>query len=85
MTPLDRAPRKAGPATKVRDAAAVLLILGVLLLVSPLISLFTRGSPPTGQFAPFLYVFGVWAGLIALAFVLSRHLSGPPETDEEQP
>ncbi|MEM7441655.1 MAG: hypothetical protein AAF393_18915 [Pseudomonadota bacterium] len=63
------------PGQKARDTAAILPIAGVLLLVSPLLGLFTGGSGAFGLPAPFLYVFGVWAGLILLGVWLSRRLA----------
>lgn len=52
-------------ASPVRQRLAALSLLGVLLLTYPLLSL------PSGNLADipatYLYLFGVWAGLIALA------------------
>lgn len=52
-------------ANPTRQRLAALGLLGAPLLTYPLLSL------PSGEFggipAPYLYLFGVWAGLIALA------------------
>ncbi len=57
---------------RLRDAARLLPLAGALLWMIPL--LWPRG--PDGQLVSvaLLYIFGIWAGLIALAFVLSRGL-----------
>jgi len=54
--------RRASP---VRQRLAALALLGVPLLTYPLLSL--PGGTWLGMPASYLYVFGVWAGLIALA------------------
>ena len=54
--------RRASP---VRQRLAALALLGVPLLTYPLLSL-PEGSL-FGMPASYLYIFGVWAGLIALA------------------
>ena len=57
---------------RVRDAARLLPVLGAALLLVPL--LWTRSDAPggVGNAAALLYLFGVWAGLILAAFLLSR-------------
>lgn len=75
MTHDDRPPRTDAPRRKVRDAAAVLPVVGVLLLLTPLVSLFTGLGAGGVQPVPFFYIFGIWAVLIVLAFLLSRHLT----------
>jgi len=54
--------RRASP---VRQRLAALALLGVPLLTYPLLSL--PGGSLFGMPASYLYIFGVWAGLIALA------------------
>ena len=54
--------RRASP---VRQRLAALALLGVPLLTYPLLSL--PGGSLLGMPAGYLYIFGVWAGLIALA------------------
>ena len=67
---------------RVRDAAQLLPVLGVALLLVPL--LWTPSDAPggVGNAAALLYVFGVWAGLIAGAFGLARALR-PDEGEED--
>lgn len=50
------------------DAARIVPVLGAALFLLP-----ATGAVPEGQGA-FVYLFAVWAGLIALAAVLSRLL-----------
>lgn len=59
---------------RLRDAARLLPVLGVALLLVPL--LWTRSDAPggVGNATALLYLFGVWAGLILAAFLLSRPL-----------
>ena len=54
--------RRASP---VRQRLAALALLGMPLLTYPLLSL--PGGSLFGMPASYLYIFGVWAGLIALA------------------
>ena len=58
-----------------QDAALVLPLLGVLLLATPVLALFTKDITIFGAPLPFLYVFGVWFILILLARRLARGLS----------
>ncbi len=66
---------------RVRDAAQLLPLLGVVLLLVPL--LWTPSDAPggVGNAAALLYVFGIWAGLIAGAFGLA-HALRPDEGEE---
>nr|WP_246849335.1 hypothetical protein [Rubellimicrobium arenae] len=61
---------------RLRDAAYLLPLLGVVLLLIPLLWTPSDDVGGVGNAASLLFVFGVWAGLIALAFVLSLVL-GP--------
>lgn len=69
---------------RVRDAARLLPVLGVVLLVVPL--LWTRSDQPggVGNAAALIYVFAVWAGLIAAANLLSRLLRRDTEDDTDE-
>ena len=58
-----------------QDAALVLPLLGVLLLGTPVLALFTKDILIFGAPLPFLYVFGVWFILILLARRMARVLS----------
>ena len=69
---------------KLLDLTALLPIAGVLLLVTPFVSIFTGGDE-TGVAGSAIYIFGVWAILIACAFVLARLLAKQtsPDIDPE--
>lgn len=67
------ADRRSQIGRKLRDLAAILPLLGVILFASPLISAITGGDDGVLPSAAF-YVFAVWGALIALAFILSRFL-----------
>lgn len=76
MTP--RAPDLAERAFRRRrrqDAALVLPIFGVVLLVSPVFGIFTKDITIAGIPLPILYVFSVWITLILLAKRMSRLLT----------
>ena len=64
---------------RLRDAARLLPILGGVLWMIPL--LWPRGADGQLVSVALLYIFGVWAGLTLLAFVLSRIL----REDQDQP
>lgn len=68
---------------RLRDAALLLPILGALLWMIPLV--WPRG--PDGQLVSLalLYIFGVWAGLIGLAWILSRLVREDGDTPPEDP
>jgi len=70
---------------RLRDAARALPVLGVVLLLVPL--LWTPSNAPggVGNSRALLYVFGVWAGLIAGVHLLSRILRLDPGEDEDDP
>ncbi|MDD7970089.1 hypothetical protein [Roseinatronobacter alkalisoli] len=65
---------------RLMDAARILPVLGLILLVLPLMRLDSGAeSPPTAAEA--VYLFLVWIGLILAAFVMSlwlRRSLGPP-------
>lgn len=67
---------------RLRDAARLLPVLGGLLWMIPL--LWPRG--PDGQLVSvaLLYIFGVWAGLIGLACVLSRLVREDEDSQTEE-
>ena len=65
------APTKA-PGRRFRDLATLLPILGILLLATPIVSIFTQSGRIFGLPSPIFYIFGIWAGLIILAFALAR-------------
>ena len=61
---------------RLTDAAYLLPVLGLLLLLGPLLFAPEPGSR-TATASVTIYVFGVWAGLIVLAAVIARRLSRP--------
>ncbi len=61
-----------GPGRRFRDLAVLLPCLGILLLVTPFVSIFTHSGHVFGLPSAIFYVFGVWAGLIILALGLAR-------------
>lgn len=60
---------------KTRDAAAFLPVLGIFLLLTPLISVFTQETRSAGIPNAVFYVFGVWITLIGLTALLAPRLS----------
>ena len=60
---------------RVRDAAALLPILGLVLFVPPVITLFAKSQLGVGG-VPLIvvYVFATWIALIAAAAALARKL-----------
>jgi hypothetical protein len=64
---------------RLRDAARLLPVMGALLWMIPL--LWPRGADGQLVSLALLYIFGVWAGLIALTLILSRAL----RTDDDIP
>lgn len=67
--------RAAGRRRKARDAAAVLPAVGVVLLVTPVVSALAGPGNDDGWPDAVVYIFTVWLLLIGLAFWLSRHLA----------
>jgi hypothetical protein len=60
--------------TKAADAAVVLPVFGMFLLMPPLISLFATPAAIRGVPLIVLYLFAVWGGLIVCAALLARRL-----------
>lgn len=63
--------------SKAPDAAVVLPVFGMFLLLPPAISLFAAPVVIWGVPLIVLYVFGIWAGLIVCAALLARRLDSP--------
>jgi len=68
---------------RVRDAAHLLPVLGVGLLLVPLLWTPSDEAGGVGNAAALLYVLGVWAGLILVALGLARALRPDQEEDSE--
>jgi hypothetical protein len=58
--------------------SALLALLGLLAVNWP----FTEAARAAGDFALFLYFFGLWSGLVLIAFVLSGALAGQRNDDD---
>ncbi len=59
---------------KLRDSAMLLPAFGAFLLVSPLITVFSGATTVFGLPLIFVYIFGVWLGLVLLARAMARRL-----------
>ncbi len=69
-----------GDGARSRDAAFVLPLFGVLLLLPPFLNLFTRNVLLWGIPLEVVYLFGIWIALVAGAALLTRRL---PRQDAE--
>ena len=74
MKPIERFSRQ-----RLRSAAVVLPFLGAFLLLPPFLPLFTARVQVLGMPLIVVYIFGVWAVLIALAWWLARRIGGEAE------
>jgi len=59
---------------KLREGALLLPLFGAFLLVSPLITVFTGVASVFGLPLIFVYIFGVWLGLVLIAHAMARRL-----------
>ncbi len=66
---------------KLVSAALFLTLLGSLLLLPPLASVFQLQRRLLGVPSELIYLFACWVILIAVAFWLSRRLPHEPEAD----
>jgi len=66
---------------KLESAALFLTVLGAMLIVPPLALVFQIERRLFGVPVQVIYLFVVWAGLVAGAFWLGRHLPREPEAD----
>ena len=67
---------------RLRDAARLLPILGMLLLLLPL--LWTDEARPSLSSGDVIYFFCVWLGLIGLAAAFAQGLNRGDTTEEEE-
>jgi len=70
---------------RLRDAARLLPVFGAFLFLLPI--MWSPATTMLGDTAPDgIYLFAVWAGLIVIAGLLSRHLrsdeNGPSDEDD---
>jgi hypothetical protein len=70
--------KKRSDPARILDAARLLPILGVFLLMPPIITLFARDIDIGGVPLIVVYVFATWLALIACAALLARRLPGSP-------
>ncbi|MBS0319105.1 MAG: hypothetical protein JSR18_01065 [Proteobacteria bacterium] len=61
--------------SRLRDAASVLPLVGLVLLMPPMIVLFTARHRIAGVPLIVLYLFGVWVALVAGAALLARRMA----------
>ncbi len=59
---------------KKQELALILPFIGVLLLLTPILKAFIINDDTSPLISSILFIFGIWAGLIAAAFLLSRVL-----------
>ena len=57
-----------------RDLAILAPVLGILLLVSPIVTIFNVGGRVFGVPVVFVFLYGVWLGLIVLARRIAARL-----------
>ncbi|MEM9061783.1 MAG: hypothetical protein AAGD13_15090 [Pseudomonadota bacterium] len=70
---------------RVRDRAAILTLVGTLLLVSPIAGIFQIDAKIGGIPVTLLYLFAVWALLIAVTALLSRQMTDDATPGEMPP
>jgi len=79
----EQSPAAREPARTV-DAARVLPVLGVLLLMPPVITLFAGIVDVGGVPLVVVYLFGVWLALIVCAALLARRLAPLHDPDSSR-
>jgi len=67
--------------SKPREAAALLVCLGVALLFPPIALIFARPQDMLGVPLPVFYIFGLWLLLVLGAVAVSRLLPDPESSD----
>ena len=66
---------------KARDRSIILLLVGLLLLVSPVAAIFRIDSHILGLPVTVLYIFIVWAFLIVAGAVIAQRLQDTEDTE----
>lgn len=59
---------------KREDSALAVPALGLLLLVSPVLNIFTANGQIFGLPAAYVWIFTVWTGLVLMTFGLARRI-----------
>ncbi len=77
----DSIDKKSRRSRKKREVALILPIIGSFLLLTPILKIFMQDDETSHLISTLLFIFGVWAFLIAAAYILSRALS--PEIREK--
>ena len=75
---------RAGDRRRTGERSIVLLMIGCLLLTPPLADIFQLDWRIFGIPFTALYLFGVWAALIAATAVLSRHQQRHADWDSQE-
>lgn len=84
MTP-ESPPAAPERSARVRDAARVLPLVGLFVLLPPVIGLFTAPVEIAGVPLIVVYVFTVWGALVACAALLARALGRDPDGESRDP
>lgn len=79
-----RQPDRRDEGARRRDAAFVLPLFGVILLLPPFINLFLVDWMPWGIPLEVIYLFAVWIGLVLGAWLLSRGLDPQGKGREDE-
>jgi hypothetical protein len=74
---------RSGPSTRARDAARVLPVIGAVLFMPPLITLFVGDAAVLGVPPIVVYLFGTWLALIVCAALLAPRLRPSGEVKRE--
>jgi hypothetical protein len=70
--------------TGTKDAATLILCLGIVLLLPPIAFIFDKPIVLFGVPLVVLYMFGVWFALVFASFMISRQLRKTMKSDAQQ-
>lgn len=70
--------------TKVRDAVALMVLLGTWLVMPPMLSVVSQPTSVLGIPTIVVYVFAVWAGLIVFTRIVARRAGQGIEREERR-
>ncbi|MDF1792032.1 MAG: hypothetical protein P1U88_08990 [Thalassobaculaceae bacterium] len=70
--------------TKIRDAVALMVLLGTWLVMPPMLGVVNQPTTVLGIPSIVVYVFAVWGGLIVFTRVMARR-AGRVSTRVEEP